>query len=253
MEKHKEEKVLATEVKNELEVPKELPIEPEEIKEPIIEETRRDIDWTPKTVLGKQVFEGKITSVEQILTSGKKILEPKIVEYLIPDLKTELILIGGRGGKGGGAQRIPIRITAKMHSSGRRFRTSSLIAVGNGNGLIGIGRASSVEPRTAMEKATNKAKLNIMMINRGCGDWECGCGTNHSILFKTKGKSGSVHVQILPAPKGVGLVADNETKKLLRLAGIKDAWSRTSGNTGNRINLISAVADALKKLYIYEK
>ncbi len=251
MKKHEDEKIIP-EVKID-EVPKELPVEPEEKKEPIIEETRPEYSWIAKTSLGKQVLEGKIKTVEEILMSGKKIMEPKIVDYLIPDLKSELILIGGRGGKGGGSQRIPIRITAKMHSSGRRFRTSSLIAVGNGNGLIGIGRASSVEPRTAMEKATNKAKISMIIIKRGCGDWECGCGTNHSIVFKTKGKSGSVRVDILPAPKGVGLVADNETKKLLRLAGIKDAWVKTSGNTGNRINLISAVFDALRKLYIYEK
>ena len=57
----------------------------------------------------------------------------------------------------------------------------------------------------------------------------------------------------MPAPKGVGLVADNETKKLLKLAGIKDIWVRTFGNTSNRINLISAVFDALKNLHAYDK
>ena len=62
-----------------------------------------------------------------------------------------------------------------------------------------------------------------------------------------------MRVELKPAPKGVGLVANNETKKLLRLAGIKDIWVKTFGNTSNRINLISAVFDALKRLYVYEK
>jgi small subunit ribosomal protein S5 len=95
--------------------------------------------------------------------------------------------------------------------------------------------------------------MNIMRIKMGCGSWECECGTQHSIPLKTVGKSGSVRVELLPAPKGVGLVAENEAKKILRLAGIKDVWVRTSGNTSARINLVSAIFDALKKLYIYQK
>ncbi len=232
-----------------------VPITPEEapksIEEIPLEEKK--IDWTPKTTLGKEVFEGKITNIEDILFSGKKIIEPEIVDFLVPGIQSELILIGGRPGKGGGIERIPIRITAKMHSSGRRFRTSALFVIGNGNGIIGVGRGSSVEPRTSMNKALRKAKLSVIKIDRGCGDWECGCGLEHSIPYKTRGHSGSVKVDLLPAPKGVGLVADNESKKLLRMAGIKDIWVKTFGNTANRINLMYAVFDALKRLYIYKK
>ncbi len=240
-------------------VPVVVPITPEEAPEVIPqivepqEEEGKGMAWTPKTSLGKQVLERKIAKIDEILLSGKKIIEPEIVDYLVPNLQSELALVGGRSGKGGGSKRIPIRITAKMHSSGRRFRTSAFFVVGDGDGLIGIGKGSSVEPRTAMEKSLRKAKLNIIRIKRGCGDWECGCGLNHSIPFKTRGHAGSVRVELMPAPKGIGLVADNETKKILKMAGIKDVWVKTYGNTSNRINLISAVFDALKKLYVYEK
>lgn len=260
MEKDKEKVDDATSNNEEPEVekvPVVVPITPEEAPRVIPEivgvQEREGRSWTPKTNLGRQVIEGKITSIDEILFSGKRIIEPEIVDYLVPNLQSELVLIGGRAGKGGGIQRIPIRITAKMHSSGRRFRTSALFVVGDGNGLIGVGRGSSIEPRTSMEKSLRKAKLSIIKIKRGCGDWECGCGTEHSISFKTKGHSGSVRVGLMPAPKGVGLVANNETKKLLKMAGIKDVWVKTFGNTSNRINLISAVFDALKRLYIYEK
>lgn len=235
------------------ETPAELPPAIEEGEVPPVEETAKEKLWIPKTSLGKAVQGGEIKSVDEIFHAGKRIMEAEIVDALVPNLQSEIVMIGGRTSKGGGVQRIPIRITAKMHHSGRRFRTSSLIVVGNGDGLVGVGRAASVEPRLAMEKALRKAKLNIIKIKQGCGDWECGCGTQHSIPFKTKGHSGSVRVELLPAPKGVGLVADNESKKLLRLAGIKDVWVKTFGNTANRINLIYAVFDALKKLYVYEK
>lgn len=209
--------------------------------------------WKPKTNLGRQVQEGKITSIDRILDAGKKILEPEIVDVLMPDLKSELILIGGRKGKGGGKQRIPIKITAVMHRSGRRFATKSLAGVGNGSGIIGLGKASALEGRDAIEKAVKRAKMNVIKVKRGCGSWECRCGEPHSIPYKTIGKSGSVRVTLLPAPKGLGLVVDDESKKIFRLAGIKDIWVKTTGNTQMRINLITAVFNALKNLYIYER
>ncbi len=266
----KEEKLSVAVVADKVDVPKNdekeekvdsvpivVPITPEEAPKVVeassIEEDERRRSWTPKTALGRDVFEGKIKNIDEIIFSDRRIIEPQIIDFLIPNLKSELILIGGRPGKGGGAQRIPVRITAKMHSSGRRFRTSAFFVIGNEQGVIGVGRGSSVEPRNSMEKSLRKAKLNVIKVVMGCGDWECGCGTGHSIPFKTEGHSGSVRVILKPAPKGVGLVADNETKKLLKMAGIKDIWVKTFGNTSNRVNLIYAVFDALRKLYIYQK
>lgn len=209
--------------------------------------------WKPKTSIGKRVYSGELTSIDDVLKIGKEIKEPEIVDKLVPNIKNELILIGGRAGKGGGIQRIPIKITAAMHKSGRRFKTSAFVVVGDENGLVGIGKGSAVEARDSIEKAIQRAKLNIIRINRGCGSWECGCGEPHSIPYKTEGKSGSVKVILFPAPKGVGLVTDDEAKKIFKLAGIKDVWIKTFGNTSMRINLISAIQDALRKLYVYER
>jgi len=209
--------------------------------------------WVPKTSLGKKVFSGEIADIETVLNMGVQIREPEIIDKLVPEMKNEIILIGGRTGKGGGVQRIPVKITAKMHRSGRRLAMSAFVVVGNENGIVGVGKGNALEARDAIAKAIQRAKMNIIRLKRGCGSWECRCGTEHTVAFKTKGKGGSVRVELLPAPKGIGLVADDETKKILRLAGIHDVWVRTFGNTSARINLITAVYDALKKLYIYEK
>jgi len=242
------------------EVAKEVVQEVKQIQAvPVPEEVPRfrmesDLDrWVPKTKIGKEVFSGQITTIDEVLALGIPIREAEIIDKLIPDIKNEVILIGGRTGKGGGIQRIPVKITAKMHRSGRRLSMSAFVAVGNENGLVGIGKGNALEARDAIAKAVKKAKRNVIKIKMGCGSWECKCGTAHSIPLKTVGKSGSVRVELLPAPKGVGLVAEDEAKKILRLAGIKDVWVRTFGNTPARINLISAIFDALKKLYIYEK
>jgi len=210
-------------------------------------------NWKPATSLGKRVFSGEISDIDTVLNSGLPIREPQIIDKLVPEIKNEIVLIGGRTGKGGGVQRIPVKITAKMHRSGRRLSMSAFAVVGNENGLIGVGGGHALEARDAIGKAIQRAKLNLVRVRRGCGSWECRCGTEHSVAFKTTGKSGSVRVELLPAPKGIGLVADDESKKILRLAGIKDVWVRTFGNTSARINLISAIYDALKKLYVFDR
>ncbi len=205
-------------------------------------------EWIPKTKLGNDVLAGKYKSLEDILQSGELILEPEIVDYLVPDIMQEIIYIGGSPGKGGGIRRTATKMTARMHKSGRRFKLSAVAVVGNGNGIVGVGSAISKEHRTALEKAAKNAKLSTIRVRRGCGSWECGCGGEHSIPFKASGRSGSVHVTLLPAPKGVGMVASEETKKILKLAGIHDVWVKTSGKTSTRNNLVLAVFDALKNL-----
>lgn len=209
--------------------------------------------WIPRTVLGKKVMGGEIKSIEEILSTGKKIREPEIVDSLVPNLKNNIILIGGRTGKGGGIKRIPVRTTATMTKSGRRFTMNAFVTVGNEDGIVGIGKGSSPEGRNAISKAVRNGKLNLILVNRGCGSWECGCGTNHSIPYKIEGGSGSVKVKLMPAPRGVGLVCSDEIKKMLRLAGIKDIWIKSFGNTGMRINFVTAVFNALKNSNVYKR
>ena len=203
--------------------------------------------WTPKTELGKLVAEGKIT-LDEIYAKGIKIKEPEIVDRLIPGLQTDLIFIGGSPGKGGGIKRTPTRRTTRMHRSGRRYRVSAMVVIGNGDGYFGIGKAVANENRTAIEKATENAKLNMIPVTRGCGSWECACGGNHSVPVTIEGKAGSVRVYLMPAPKGVGLCVNNEAKKMLRLAGVKDLWTKCYGESKTRNNYALALFDAFKRM-----
>ncbi len=208
---------------------------------------REEISWIPATDLGKEVIEGKV-SLSDIFRSGRKIKEAKIIDFLVTDLRTEIVLIGDSPGKGGGSRKTPTKRTARMHSSGRRYKVSSLILVGNGNGYIGMGQSDSKDNRTAIMKATEKAKLNVIPVKRGCGSWECACKDKHSIPFTIEGKSGSVRVVLIPAPKGIGLCIGDEAKKMMKLAGVKDIWSKTFGDSRSRINYMHAVFDAFKRM-----
>jgi small subunit ribosomal protein S5 len=229
-----EKEVVAAEEKGE--VKKEKPLE--EIK----------TSWKPKTDLGKKVLTGEITDIDEILDQGKVIFEPEIVDFLLPNLENDLLLVGQAKGKFGGGQRRIFRQTQKKTQEGNKLHFATYAIVGNKDGYIGLGWGKSKETVPARDKALRKAKLNIKKIRRGCGSWLCGCGESHSIPFTIKGKCGSVEIKLMPAPKGKGLIVEEECAKILKLAGIKDVWSKTKGKTKTKINLIKACIDALNNL-----
>jgi len=204
--------------------------------------------WVPKTELGRKVMNGEIKTMDEIFERGFVIREPEIVDYLVPDIRDEVIQIGGNPGKGGSIRRTPIRFTNRMHKSGRRRSIHALVAVGNGNGILGLGYATSKDVPSTIANAVKKAKVNVIPIRRGCGSWECQCMSHHSIPFKTEAKCGSVHVTLMPAPKGIGLCVAKEAKTIMSLAGITDAWGKSRGQTKTRLNFVKAIYGALKKL-----
>ena len=241
----------------ELEKPKEgLAVELGEVKEPeeqIIEEVKKKPTfeketWKPKTSLGIQVKNGEINNIDYILDRRIKILEPEIVDVLVPNLITDLLMVGQAKGKFGGGQKRVFKQTQKKTREGNKPKFATFAVAGNEDGYLGIGYGKSKETVPAREKAIRQAKLNVVKIRRGCGDWGCGCGEPHTIPFKVIGKVGSVEITLIPAPKGTGLCVEKECQKILKLAGIKDIWSRTEGQTRSKLNLLYACYNALQKL-----
>ncbi len=204
-------------------------------------------EWKPKTELGRKVKQKEILDFDQILDHSWAIREPEITDSLL-ELENELLLIGQSKGKFGGGARRVFRQTQKKTQEGNKPKFSTIAVVGDRNGHVGIGMGKAVETVPAREKAIRKAKPNTFKIRRGCGSWQCGCGTPHSIPFSVKGKCSSVEIKLIPAPKGTGLCCEKEIAKILSLAGIKDIWTKTRGQTKNKVNFIYACEKALKKL-----
>ena len=190
--------------------------------------------WIPKTSIGKMVVSGEINSMEEILSKGLRIQEAGIVKKLLPDLKTEVIDVG---------------IIQKMTPNGQSTRFKALVAAGNENGWLGIGMGKSKQMRIAIEKANNAAYLSVSPVKLGCGSWECRCDQNHSVPFKVKGKGGSVTIEILPGPRGLGLVAGRKIKNLLKMAGLKDAWTTAKGSTPTMNSTSKAVLECLRQTF----
>ena len=195
---------------------------------------REEEPWIPKTILGKQVASGEITSMEEIIQNGLRIQEAGIIKKLLPDLKSEVIDVG---------------IIQKMTANGQSTRFKAMVAAGDSNGWLGIGKGKSKQMRIAIEKATNQSFLNVSPVKLGCGSWECRCDQKHSVPFKVRGKGGSVTVEILPAPRGLGLVAGGKIKRLLELAGLKDVWTSSKGSTTTMNSTSKAVLECLKQTF----
>jgi small subunit ribosomal protein S5 len=195
---------------------------------------QREAGWVPKTKLGKMVQSGQALSLDDVFTQGLRVMEPEIVDVLLPGLKQEVLGIG---------------FVQKQTDAGEKSRFRAVVAVGDNNGYLGVGDGKAKQVRTAIDKATLQAKLKVIPVRRGCGSWECGCGRSHSLPFRVTGKCGSVRVDILPGPRGLGLVGGEIVKTVLTLAGVRDCWTRTYGSTSTLASTAFAVYDALRNTY----
>ncbi len=195
----------------------------------------RSIDkeaWQPKTTIGKMVKAGEIQSVEQIFEMGKPIIEPELVDVLLPNMESETLHVGS---------------TQRVTDSGKRMQFRIVVVIGDRNGHVGIGVGKSEEIKPALEFAIRDAKKNIISVISGCGSWECKCQVKHSLPQKTIGKEGSTIITLKPAPRGLGLAGNDVVKKVLSMAGIKDIWSASSGGR-NVYNMAIAAISALDNL-----
>ena len=187
--------------------------------------------WEPRTRLGRQVQNGDITSMGQALESGLPLKEPEIVDQLLPGLEDEVL---------------DINMVQRMTDSGRRVKFRCVCAVGNRDGFLGYAEGRDDQVGGAIQKAIEVAKLNVIKVDRGSGSWEDQAGGVNSLTRKATGKAGSVTVEIIPAPQGLGLAAAETVRNILELAGVQDAWTKSNGNTRTTVNLAKATFNALE-------
>jgi small subunit ribosomal protein S5 len=202
--------------------------------------------WVPKTEIGREVKSGKEKSIDNVIDNKKKILEWQIVDTLI-NVESDLLLIGQAKGKFGGGKRRAWRQTQKKTKEGNILTFSAMAVVGDRKGHVGVGYGKAKETLPAREKAVRQAKLNIIKVGRGCAHFDCSCDEEHSVPYVVEGKCGSVRIKLMPAPQGTGLVAGDEVKKILKLSGVKDVYTVTSGSVRTTFNVAKACIDALNK------
>ena len=187
--------------------------------------------WEPVTRLGKKVQDGEITSMEEALASGLPLKEHEVVDQLLPGMEDEVL---------------DINMVQRMTDSGRRVKFRCVCVVGNRDGYLGYAEGRDDQVGGAIQKAIEVAKLNVISVDRGSGSWEDQAGGVNSLTRRAEGKAGSVEVEVIPAPQGLGLAGAETVRNILELAGIQDAWTKSNGNTRTTVNLAKATFNALE-------
>ncbi len=190
-----------------------------------------DDGWQPVTRLGRMVQDGEIETMADALDSGLPLKEPEIVDQLLPGLDDEVL---------------DINMVQRMTDSGRRVKFRCVVVVGNRDGFVGYAEGRDDQVGSAIQKAIGIAKLNVIAVPRGSGSWEDRSDRPHSLARRTTGKAGSVTVELIPAPEGLGLAASDTVRAVLELAGIENAWTKSHGNTRTTVNLAKATFNALR-------
>jgi len=129
------------------------------------------------------------------------------------------------------------RVT-RVSAGGRRFRFRAVVVVGNKKGKVGLGVAKGLDVAQAVEKATRRAKKNLIEVPI----------VENTISYEVEAKSGPSKVLLKPKKRGEGLVAGGTVRVVCNLAGIKNISSKIVSRSSNKLNNARATIAALSKL-----
>jgi small subunit ribosomal protein S5 len=139
-------------------------------------------------------------------------------------------------------QVISIRRVTKVVKGGKNLSFSALVAVGDENGSVGIGKGKAREVPLAISKAVQAAKKEMIEVPL----------KETTIPHFIKGVHGGGAVVLRPASKGTGVIAGGAVRIIMELAGIRDILAK-SLRSNNPISVANATMNALKNLKSPEK
>jgi small subunit ribosomal protein S5 len=132
---------------------------------------------------------------------------------------------------------VGIQRVTKVTKGGRTFSFSAIVVVGDGKGIVGHGLGKSQEVTSAISKAIDAAKKNLVKIPVHKG----------TIPHEQSAKFSGSQVLIKPASNGTGVKAGGAMRAVLESAGVTDVLAKSKGSS-NPHNLVKATVKALTEL-----
>lgn len=132
---------------------------------------------------------------------------------------------------------VGVQRVTKVTKGGRAFGFSAIVVVGDGNGVVGHGLGKSKDVSSAIAKAVEDAKKNLVRIPI----------LEATLPHEQKGKFGGAKVFLKPASHGTGVIAGGAVRHVLESVGIHDVLSKSQGSS-NPHNVVKATFDALLQL-----
>ena len=132
---------------------------------------------------------------------------------------------------------VVLKRVTKVTKGGRNFKISAWVVVGDGQGRVGIGHGKAQETPEAIQKATRKARKNLVSVPI----------LNGTLPHEVIGREGASKILLKPAAPGTGIIASQPVRAILEAAGYTDALTKSLGSN-NSINMLKATLNGLLKL-----
>ncbi len=139
---------------------------------------------------------------------------------------------------------LQIKRVIKVTKGGRRFKFSALVVVGDKKGRVGYAIGKHIEVPEAIKKAVKQAKKNLHQVKI--------TGEADTVPHEVIGHKGAARVMLKPAAEGKGVIASDNIRAVVELAGYRNIYSKNLG-TNNPLNVVIAAVDGLTQMRTAEE